>query len=83
MFLSKAGSYTLIKGILHRVSPDLKLKRCLELHEIPKVILALHEGSSGGHFAIQTIVNKTRDVGYWWPTMHKDVHTFIKGCDPC
>jgi len=23
------------------------------------------------------------DVGYWWPTMYKDVHDYCKSCDAC
>ncbi len=23
------------------------------------------------------------DVGYWWPTMYKDVHDYYKSCDAC
>ncbi len=23
------------------------------------------------------------DVGYWWPTLFKDIHDFYKSCDSC
>ena len=59
------------------------MKRCLETREIPRVISVLHEGNAGGHYAVQTTVSKIRAAGYWWPTMHRDVHHFIQRCDPC
>ena len=83
VFQHKVGPYTLIQGVLYKLTPDQKLKRCLEKREVPRVISALHEGNVGGHFAIRTTVAKIRDAGYWWPTMHKDVHLFIRSCDPC
>ena len=83
VFLHKVGPYTLIKNVLYKLTPDMKLKRCLERREIPRVISALHEGNAGGHFAVKTTVAKIRDAGYWWPTMHRDVYQFIRSCDPC
>jgi len=23
------------------------------------------------------------DVGYWWPTLYKDVHDYYRSCDAC
>jgi hypothetical protein len=43
----------------------------------------LHEGMVGGHFAIDIIAKKILDVGYWWPTLSKDIHCFCKSYDNC
>jgi transposase InsO family protein len=83
VFLHKVGPYTLINGVLHKLSPDQKLKRCLELREIPRVLDAMHSGLSGGHYAANVTIRKIQDAGYWWPTMHKDAYHFIQHCDPC
>ncbi len=32
-----------------------------------------HERLVGGHFGININVRKVLSLGYWWPTMHKDV----------
>jgi hypothetical protein len=26
---------------------------------------------------------KILDVGYWWPTMYRDVHDYYRSCDAC
>ncbi|CAM6083743.1 unnamed protein product [Calypogeia fissa] len=44
---------------------------------------ALHDGEAGGHYGVDNTVRKILDVGYWWPTLYKDVFTFVRGCDPC
>ncbi len=43
----------------------------------------LHEGPLGGHFVIKIMQRKILDVGYWWPTMYKDVHDYYRSCDAC
>jgi hypothetical protein len=62
---------------------DEKLRRCLEIRDRKKVITALHSGSSGGHFASISIVNRIRSAGYWWPFLHRDVKIFVQSCDQC
>jgi hypothetical protein len=47
------------------------------------VMKELHEGRSKGHFATEMMQKKILDVGYWWPTMYKDVHEYYKSCDAC
>lgn len=58
VFMHKVGPYTLRNGILFKLSPDQKLKRCLEPNQVPKVISALHLEEAGGHFAVNTTVQK-------------------------
>ncbi len=43
----------------------------------------LHEGPLRGHFVIEIMQRKILDVGYWWPTMYRDVHDYYKSCDAC
>jgi hypothetical protein len=43
----------------------------------------LHEGPSKWHFATKITQRKILNVGYWWPTMYKDVHDYYKFCDAC
>jgi hypothetical protein len=43
----------------------------------------LHEGPLGGHFAIEITQRKILDVGYWWPTIYKNVHDYCRSCDAC
>jgi hypothetical protein len=43
----------------------------------------LHERPSGRHFIIEIMQRKILDVGYWWPTIYKDVHNYCKSCGAC
>ena len=73
IFVHKVGPYTLRKGVLYKLGADERLRRCLEVTEIRKVIQALHDGEPGGHYALANTVRKISDTGYWWPTMYKDI----------
>ncbi len=63
-----------MNGELYRRGQDNKLRRYLTTIEIQRVMIKLHEGPSRGHFAIEITQRKILDVGYWWPTLYKDVH---------
>jgi hypothetical protein len=43
----------------------------------------LHERPSRGHFATKITQKNILDIGYWWPTMYKDVHDYYKSYDAC
>jgi hypothetical protein len=42
-----------------------------------------HEGPSRRHFVTELMQRKILDVGYWWPTMYRNVHDYCKSCDAC
>jgi hypothetical protein len=50
--------------------------------EVSKILEDFHEGPVSGHFGMNTNVRKILFLGYWWPTMHKDVELCQK-CDIC
>jgi hypothetical protein len=58
VFVHRAGPYTLIKNTLYKLTPDQRLKRCLEKREIKRVISALHEGNARDDYATFTTVAK-------------------------
>lgn len=83
VFLHKVGPYTLIRGVLFKLLPNQKLHCCLKMREATQAIAALHTESSGGHYAVNTIVKKIKEAGYCWPTMHRNTYKYIQSCDPC
>jgi len=83
VFQTKVAPFTLIRGVLFRMGPDDRLRRCLENPERKQVVRALHSGPSGGHFAAVTTINRIRSSGYWWPYINRDVKDFIGRCDQC
>jgi hypothetical protein len=77
----KGKTFHFEKGNMYRVGQDNKLSRCLTTLEAHIVLKELHERVVGGHFATYIIAKKILDVGYWWPTLFKDIHDFCKSCD--
>jgi hypothetical protein len=51
--------------------------------EAQMVMKKLHEGPLRGDFATKIMQRKILDVGYWWPTMYRDMHDYCRSCDAC
>ncbi|KAL3694641.1 hypothetical protein R1sor_008292 [Riccia sorocarpa] len=83
VFIRKAGPFEIKQGVLFKMGSDEVLRRCLEEHEVRRVIEFLHQEAAGGHYAMKNTVAKILEAGYWWPSMYKDTHLFIKSCDNC
>ena len=37
----------------------------------------------GGHYAPKTTAAKIMRAGYYWPTVYKDVHYYVRSCQEC
>ncbi len=62
---------------------DDRLRKCLTTTKTHMVMRELHEGPLGGHLATEITQKKILNVGYWWPTMYKDVNDYCICCDAC
>ncbi|KAL3689424.1 hypothetical protein R1sor_015733 [Riccia sorocarpa] len=82
-FIFAAASFRLVNDDLYRVGRDLILRRCVAPEEVFSVVKACHTDPAGGHFNSKASIRKVYDIGYWWPTVTKDVHQFISACDEC
>ena len=45
------------------------------------ILLEVHEGVAGGHYAKKEETNFFLRVGLWCPTLHKDAKEFYQSCD--
>lgn len=72
--------YALIYGILFKKDFDNVLLRCIEPDQIEKVLEEFHEGPAGVHFAARTTTLKIMRVGYYWPDLFKDAHSWVRKC---
>ena len=79
----KSASYQIIDGVLFRKNYDGVFLRYLEREDATKVIKELHDGPAGGNFSGHTITHKILRAGYYWPTLFKDTHAYIRKCDTC
>ncbi len=66
---------------MYRMGQDNKLHRCLTTLEAHIVLKELHERVVRGHFVVDITMKQILDVGYWCPTLFKDIHDFCKSCD--
>ena len=77
----KSKHFEIIDDVLLRRNYDSILLRCLEKTEAHKVLQELHNGPTGGHFGGDTTAHKIIHVGYYWPTLFKDAHDYVRKCD--
>ena len=42
-----------------------------------------HSLECGGHFNGQRTAAKVLQLGFYWPSLFKDAHSFTKSCDRC
>eukprot|EP00253_Pinus_taeda_P026775 PITA_26775 len=43
----------------------------------------LHDGPAGGHFGADTTAHKVIHAGYYWPTLFRDAHEYVRKCRNC
>ena len=79
----KAASYRLVQGKLFRKHYNGMFLRCLEHDEAQKVLTELHDGPTGGHYAGDTTAHKIMRAGFYWPTLFRDAHAYVRRCDQC
>ena len=48
--------------------------------DVDKVLAELHGGLVGGHFRGEMSTHKVLRVGYYWPTLFKDAHSYARKC---
>nr|GFA13078.1 reverse transcriptase domain-containing protein [Tanacetum cinerariifolium] len=79
----KARQYELMEGILYKRSFLTPWVRCVGPLQAEYVIKEIHEGSCSMHAGPRSVVAKAIRLGYFWPTMHRDVQDMIRKCNDC
>ncbi|GJW54662.1 reverse transcriptase domain-containing protein [Tanacetum coccineum] len=79
----KARQYELMEGTLYRRSFLKPWLRCLGPLQASYIIREIHEGSCSMHAGPRLVVAKAMRLGYYWPTMHRDVRDMIRACNDC
>ena len=73
----------MVNNELFKKNANGVLIRCLEKEESYSVLTQLHDGLASGHFGGDTTAHKFLRVGYFWPTLFKDAHSFVRRCQDC
>nr|GEY04290.1 hypothetical protein [Tanacetum cinerariifolium] len=54
------------------------IRRCVYGKEALDILEACHNGPTRGHHGDNLTAKKVFDVGFFWPTIYKDAHEFVK-----
>ncbi|GJZ58191.1 reverse transcriptase domain-containing protein [Tanacetum coccineum] len=81
--MEKIRNYTMEDGVLYGKSYLVPLMRCVGPLQANYVIKEMHMGSCGMHDGPRQVVAKTMNLGYYWPSMHRDARELIRTCDDC
>jgi hypothetical protein len=68
---------------LYRHELDGMIRKCVPDHEMHAILRACHDGPYGGHHGGDRTAAKVLQSGFYWPTLFKDAHNYIKNCDAC
>nr|GEZ29513.1 reverse transcriptase domain-containing protein [Tanacetum cinerariifolium] len=55
----------------------------LETQKALDILVACHNGPTGGHHGANLTAKKIFDAGFFWPTIYNDAHKFVKNYDSC
>ena len=69
--------FVLIKDVLYKRGFSRPYLRCLCQEKADYVMREVHEGICGNHSGARSLVHKLVRVGYYWPTMMKDVQAYV------
>nr|GEX87838.1 reverse transcriptase domain-containing protein [Tanacetum cinerariifolium] len=47
------------------------------------ILEAYYNGPTGGHHGANLTAKKVFDASFFWPTIYKDAHEFVKNCNSC
>ena len=82
-FLSDMKHFFWDEPYLFKHCADGIVRRCLPEGEAKSVIYHCHSSPYGGHASTRKTQAKILQAGFYWPTLFKDVHSYIEACDPC
>nr|GEZ79098.1 reverse transcriptase domain-containing protein [Tanacetum cinerariifolium] len=68
---------------LFKIYADQVIQRCVHGKEALDILVACHNGPTEGHHGANLTAKKVFDSGFFWPTIYKDTHEFVKNCDSC
>nr|GFB71694.1 reverse transcriptase domain-containing protein [Tanacetum cinerariifolium] len=68
---------------LFKICADQVIRRCVYGKEALDILVACHNGPTGAHHGANLTAKKIFDAGFFWPTIYKDAHEFVKNCNSC
>ncbi len=78
-----ASNYVLHEGKLHKKGYHGRSLLCIPQEEAKVIMDNVHGGVCGTHMSGKMLARKIITLGYYWITMEKDCHDYVKKCDTC
>nr|GEW27969.1 reverse transcriptase domain-containing protein [Tanacetum cinerariifolium] len=66
---------------LFKICTDQVIQRCVHGKEALDILEACHNGPTKGHHGANLTAKKVFNADFFWPTIYKDAHEFVKNCD--
>ena len=79
----KAARFTVMNDKLYKRGFSLPYLKCLNPKKAVYVLREIYEGVCKNHSRPHSLVRKAIRVGYFWPTMQRDIVELVKKCDKC
>ncbi|KAL4645257.1 hypothetical protein ACB092_02G223100 [Castanea dentata] len=79
----QVARFVLIKDVLYKRGLSCSYLRCLSPKEANYVMREVYEGVCGNHSGSRSLVHKLIWAGYYWLTMQKDAHAYVKAYEKC
>ena len=66
---------------LFHIEADKQIQHCVFEDDIYEVLKAAHDGPCGGNFTDKITCHKVLQMGYYWPSIFRDVKNYVRRCD--
>nr|GEY49243.1 reverse transcriptase domain-containing protein [Tanacetum cinerariifolium] len=80
-FFKDVKHYCWDDPFLFKIYADQVIRRYVHGKEALNILKAYHNGPTGGHHGSNLTAKKIFDSGFFWPTIYKDAHEFVKNCE--
>lgn len=78
-----ASQFIIRHGNLYKPMTDGPHLLCIDKPQTVRTMESIHAGECGPHMGGKTLAQKIMRQGYFWTTMERDCHQFVKTCPEC
>ncbi|GKB33500.1 reverse transcriptase domain-containing protein [Tanacetum coccineum] len=82
-FFSDLKNYFWKEPYLFKVRSNNMIRRCIFRPETRIILDQCHHGPTGRHYGPNVTAKKVLDLGFYSPTIIKEVHTLVRLCEAC
>ena len=75
--------FAVIGNRLFRSGVNGILRRCVSEAEVPDIFTSCHNSACGGHLSGHVTGQNIMRAGYFWRTLFKDSHAYVRKCNAC